>query len=35
MKDSDLFKLDDEIDRIIDVTSILLLLVQNRHQTHD
>ena len=27
--------MDNEIDRKIDVTAILLLLVQNRHQTHD
>jgi len=27
--------LDNEIDRKIDVTAILFLLVQNRHQTHD
>ena len=27
--------LDNEIDRKIDVTTILFLLVQNRHQTHD
>ena len=27
--------LDNELDRKIDVTAILFLLVQNRHQTHD
>ena len=27
--------LDNEIDRKIDVTAILFLLVQNRQQTHD
>ena len=27
--------MDDEIDRKIDVTAILFLLVQNRQQTHD
>ena len=27
--------MDDEIDRKIDVTATLFLLVQNRHQTHD
>ena len=29
------FHLDDEIDRKIDVTAILFLLVQNRQQTQD
>ena len=27
--------MDDEIDTKIDITAILFLLVQNRHQTHD
>ena len=27
--------MDKEIDRKIDVTAILFLLVENRHQTHD
>ena len=31
----DLSQLDNEINRKIDVTAIHLLLVQNRHQTHD
>ena len=34
MKDSYLL-MDDEIDRKIDVTAILFLLVQNIHHTHD